>query len=204
MIALHGTATAIIATPRSRRGISLIEVMVAAFVLSVGVLGVAALQMTAKRANHEAVQRATAVALAQDIIERMRANSAVLSSYSNLGAGRTLTGTTMAATTCTAGCTQAQLAQYDLYEWERAISGVTTQKGGNNTGGLSLPTACITGPNGGSGTYSIAIAWRGLTKLSNPGVNACGQGSGRYDHNGGAEVDVYRRVLLLDTFILGS
>lgn len=203
MIALHGTSAAIIAAPTRQRGVSLIEIMVAVFVLSVGVLGVVGLQMTAKRANYEAVQRATATSLAQDIIERMRANAAVLSTYSNLGAGRTLTGTTMAATACTANCTQAQLAQYDLYEWEQAINGVTSQKAGTNTGGLSLPTACITGPNGGSGTYSIVIAWRGLTKLSNPGINACGQGSGRYDHDGGVEADVYRRVLVVETFILG-
>ncbi len=202
MMARHHTPS--MTTPERWRGVSLIEVMVAVFVLSVGVLGVTGLQMTAKRANYEAVQRTTAAALSQDIIERMRANPGDLDTYTNLGAGRTLTGGTMAATACAADCTHAQLAQYDLYEWERAIDGVTAQSGGNNIGGLSLPTACITGPNGGSGFYTVAIAWRGLTKLSNPGINACGQGSGRYDHGGGVEADVYRRVLVVQTFILGS
>lgn len=191
------------ATVKMCRGFSLIEVMVAVFALSIGVLGVAGLQMTAKRANYEAVQRATAAALTNDILERVRANTTELATYTNSGAGRTLTGSTMAAIDCSADCTRAQITQYDLYEWERAINGVTSQIGGNNTGGLSLPTACITGPNGGSGTYTVAIAWRGMTKLSDPAINACGQGSGLYDHDGGAEVDVYRRVLVVQTFILG-
>lgn len=190
------------ATTKRCRGVSLIEVMVAVFALSIGVLGVAGLQMTAKRANFEALQRATAAALANDIIERMRANTAQLATYTNSGAGRTLTGSTIAAINCSADCTQVQLAQYDLYEWEQAVNGVTSQIGGNNTGGLSLPTACITGPDGGSGIYTVAIAWRGMTKLSDPAINACGQGLGLYDHRGGAEVDVYRRVLVVQTFIL--
>ena len=191
------------ATVKLCRGFSLIEVLVAVFVLSIGVLGVGGLQMTAKRANFEAVQRTTAAALVNDILERMRANTTQLATYTNSGAGRTLTGSTMAAIACSADCTQVQVSQYDLYEWERAIDGVTSQIGGNNTGGLSLPTACVTGPNGGSGTYTVAIAWRGMTKLSDPAINACGQGSGLYDHNGGAQVDVYRRVLVVQTFIVG-
>jgi hypothetical protein len=68
-------------------------------------------------------------------------------------------------------------------------------------GGLSSPRVCIDGPDGGSGTYTVAIAWRGLTRLSDPGLHACGQGSGDYDTADGTQADVYRRVLLLDTYI---
>ena len=51
--------------PRSRqRGFTLIEVMIAVFVLSIGLLGVAALQLTAKKSSHQAWQRAQAVLLA--------------------------------------------------------------------------------------------------------------------------------------------
>jgi type IV pilus assembly protein PilV len=186
---------------RRQRGFSLFEVLVAVFVLGVGLVGIAGLQVTSKQSNFEAVQRATAVALAQDIIERMRANPDELAVYTNAGAGRTLTGGTMAAANCSAGCTPAQLAQYDLYQWEQVIDGITAQNGAANRGGLTLPTACITGPNGGSGTYVVAIAWRGLTKLSDPSIDPCGQGSGRYDSEGGVEADVYRRVLQVATYI---
>jgi type IV pilus assembly protein PilV len=180
------------------------EVLVSIFVLSVGILGVAGLQITAKRSNFEATQRATASALAQDIVERMRSNAQQLGSYTNAGVGRTITGTSMAATTCAANCAPAVLAQYDLYELEQAANGITEQVAGNNVGGLTLPTTCITGPDGGPGIYSVAIAWRGMTKLSNPATDACGSGSGKYDTVGAVEVDVYRRVLLMQVYISGT
>ena len=60
---------------------------------------------------------------------------------------------------CSTGCGSTTLAQYDLYELELAANGVAAQdSGGSNRGGLTLPTTCITGPNGGPGIYSVAIA----------------------------------------------
>jgi type IV pilus assembly protein PilV len=179
----------------------LIEVLVSVFALSIGVLGVAGLQVTAKRSNFEATQRVTATAFAQDIIERMRANTNALGTYTSAGVGRVLVGDTMSAVDCSVDCTSPVLAQHDLYEWEQAVAGVSAQLGGNFVGGLSLPTACVTGPDGGAGSYTVAIAWRGMTKLSNPTSHTCGEGSGRYDSPAGVESDVYRRVLVMQVFI---
>lgn len=179
----------------------MMEVLVSVFVLSIGVLGVAGLQVIAKRSNFEATQRVTAAALAQDIIERMRSNPQQLAIYTNAGAGRTIVGTTMPVVDCTVDCGPTTLAQYDLYELEQAASGVTEQVAGGNVGGLTLPTTCISGPNGGPGVYRVTIAWRGMTKLSNPATDVCGSGTGRYDAAGGAEADVYRRVLVMPVFI---
>ncbi len=86
--------------PRRCRGSTMMEVLVSVFVLSIGVLGVAGLQVTAKRSNFEATQRVTAAALAQDIIERMRSNSEELGTYTNAGAGRTINGTSMPLVDC--------------------------------------------------------------------------------------------------------
>ncbi len=179
----------------------MMEVLVSVFVLSIGVLGVAGLQVTAKRSNFEATQRVTAAALAQDIIERMRSNTEELATYTDEGAGRTIDGTTMSAVDCSTDCDPDVLAEYDLYELEQAANGVAEQTAGSNVGGLSLPTTCINGPDGGAGIYSVAIAWRGMTKLSDPDVDDCGSGSGRYDTVGGTEADVYRRVLVMQVFI---
>ncbi|MBD2858718.1 type IV pilus modification protein PilV [Spongiibacter sp. KMU-158] len=55
-------------------GTSLIEVMVAVLVSAVGVLGAALLQMNAVKFNQTANSRSTAVFLASDISDRMRAN----------------------------------------------------------------------------------------------------------------------------------
>jgi type IV pilus assembly protein PilV len=191
-------------TPRRCRGTSLMEVLVSVFALSIGVLGVAGLQVTAKRSNFEATQRVTATVLAQDIIERMRANPDELGTYTGAGVGLTLVGDTMSEVDCSADCISIELAQHDLYEWEQAVGGVSAQLGGSFVGGLSLPTACVTGPDGGAGTYTVAIAWRGMTKLSNPTTHTCGEGSGRYDSPAGAEADVYRRVLVMPVFISES
>jgi type IV pilus assembly protein PilV len=57
-------------------GYSLIEVLVALFVLALGVLGAAALQMNALKFNQTASLRTQATFLAYEIVDRMRANRA--------------------------------------------------------------------------------------------------------------------------------
>ena len=182
---------------RIQRGVTLFEIMITVFVLSIGLLGIAALQGRSKNTNFEAVQRTTAGLLAQDVIERMRANPAGLASYPVAALGGA-TITTAPVCTADAPCnTPADLAAYDLREWERAIDGVAEESsGGEATGGLVSPTGCISGPGGGAGTYTVAIAWRGLMALTNPTVNACGEDSGLYGAN-----DEFRRVLAIDTYI---
>ncbi len=59
---------------RSRlRGFTLLEVLIALMVLSIGLLGLAALQARGLKFNHDAHVRSQATVLAYDIIERMRA-----------------------------------------------------------------------------------------------------------------------------------
>lgn len=65
-------------------GFTLIEVLVALLVLSVGLLGIAGLQLTSLRSNHSAYLRSQATILAYDILERMRANRAQLDDYASI------------------------------------------------------------------------------------------------------------------------
>ncbi len=58
----------------AQRGTTLIETLVALLVLSIGLLGVAALQMTSLRNNRGAHLRSQAQVMAYDITDRMRAN----------------------------------------------------------------------------------------------------------------------------------
>ncbi|HCJ29231.1 MAG TPA: type IV pilus modification protein PilV [Pseudomonas sp.] len=62
--------------PPRQRGATLIEVLVAMLVLSVGLLGLAGMQMTALQSNQSAYYRSQATVLAYDIMDRMRANRA--------------------------------------------------------------------------------------------------------------------------------
>ncbi len=57
-------------------GATLIEVLVAIVVLSVGLLGLAGLQMTGLQSNHSAYLRSQATLLAYDLADQMRARRA--------------------------------------------------------------------------------------------------------------------------------
>jgi type IV pilus assembly protein PilV len=59
------------------RGIGLIEVLVALFILAIGVLGAAAMQMNALKFNQNAAVRSQATFLAYEIADAMRANRTV-------------------------------------------------------------------------------------------------------------------------------
>ena len=185
--------------PRSRQqGTTLIEVMIAVLVFSIGVLGLAGLQLVATRSNHDAMQRTTATMLANSIIERMRQNpeelvSYVLASGSELGDGTATLTTDCRAVTCTA----AQLAVFDLWSWDQELAGTSETRGGANVGGMLLPTGCINSAAGGaSGQYTISIAWRGTEPVANPTLNNCGSASGNY----GASNE-YRRLITVSAYL---
>lgn len=59
---------------RFERGSTLLEVLIAVVVLSVGLLGLAGLQAASLRVNQTALARSHATVLATDILDRMRAN----------------------------------------------------------------------------------------------------------------------------------
>jgi type IV pilus assembly protein PilV len=59
-----------------QRGVTLIEVLVAVLITATGVLGAAAMQLNAVKFNQISTTRSTAVFLANDISDRMRANRA--------------------------------------------------------------------------------------------------------------------------------
>ncbi len=59
---------------RRVEGMTLVEVLVTLVIISVGLLGVAALQLTTVRNNTDAYVRAQAAVLASDMLDRMRAN----------------------------------------------------------------------------------------------------------------------------------
>lgn len=73
-----------VAGPRSRRtvqGISLLEVLVSVVVLSIGLLGVAAMQSVALRGGQSSLESSQATIQTTAIIEAMRANSARAADY---------------------------------------------------------------------------------------------------------------------------
>jgi type IV pilus assembly protein PilV len=119
--------TSISVLPATGHGFTLIEVLVALFVLSIGMLGVAALQMTSLQVNTGSYLRTQATFLAYDIIDRMRANSGAVidagrydvSSSSALNSVLTAYAAckTSACKCGATSCTSDNLAVYDIGTW---------------------------------------------------------------------------------------
>lgn len=144
-------------------GFSLIEVLVALFVLAIGLLGLAALQTTGLKFNHQSYERTQATLQAYDIIDRMRANKSgtgdtVNTTYDNVSLGSAPGTTDCAATSCNG----AQLAEYDLRQWNNANASLLAEgrgaicKGTFTNDANNYPTGCS---QSGS-IYRIAIAWK--------------------------------------------
>lgn len=116
-------------THTSRRhgtGFTLIEVLVALVALSIGLLGVAALQLNGLRNNLSSAYRSQATYLAYDIIDRVRANSPAIASYTvALGAAPT-------------GSAQSDI---DLAAWKANL--VATLPQGDGTVTIQLPDVVI-------------------------------------------------------------
>ena len=80
-------------------GFTLLEVMIALLVLSIGLLGIAALQANSLKVNHGAYQRSQAIFLAYDMMDRLRANrTAALAGQCDITLGATLGGTDLCDT----------------------------------------------------------------------------------------------------------
>ncbi len=96
---------------KTQRGTTLVETLVALVVLSVGLLGIAALQMASLSNNRGAHMRSQASVLAYDIADRMRANrTAALANAYVVGFGATPTGATLNA--------------LDLQQWKTTLASV--------------------------------------------------------------------------------
>ena len=107
-------------TKKRARGFTLLEVLITVVIFSVGLLGIAGLQMTGMKQTHNAHLRAVATMQAQDMADRMRANSA------GVTGGLYDTMPTSCSADCAANqCTSAEMAEYDMCEWKDAIEGTT-------------------------------------------------------------------------------
>ena len=106
-------------------GAGLVEVAIALLLLSIGALGLANMQIGAKRLGFEALQRTEAAALAGDLFERMRANRQGLQRYRSAGIGEG-SGRRLAVPgrNCdTQSCEPAERGDWDLWQWEAALNG---------------------------------------------------------------------------------
>ena len=93
-------------------------------VLSIGLLGVAALQVEGLQTSRSALVRTRAVLLATDMVDRIRANPQAAASYA-IDFGPPDLPTVCADNpfgTVDIDCTPDQMAAYDIFVWKNAIS----------------------------------------------------------------------------------
>jgi type IV pilus assembly protein PilV len=99
-----------------QRGVTLIEVLVAVLVSSIGLIGVAALLVVSARSNHAAYLRTQVSFLAQGMADRMRANPLGVR-----GGGYNGSFPGGSEQDCATGCTPGQLALHDQGVWSRQL-----------------------------------------------------------------------------------
>ena len=111
-----------------QQGFTLLEVLIAVLVLSIGLIGLAGMQMLGVKNNNSATMRSQAVFLTQDISDRMRANIANAGNY-------VVTDTPTCAAICdpAAGCSGSELADYDVCDWRAAVASLPAGVGCINT-----------------------------------------------------------------------
>ena len=190
---------------RAQSGFTLIEALVTAFILAVGIMGIVSLLSLSKVSQHESIQRTRAVVLADDILERMRRNPAGMSVY-NVGLSAPLGDAsrgTEPVPNCQSGtCAPDELARYDLWAWERLLDGSSAivTDGGAYTVGVRNVRACIdfTADDGrqNTGIVDVVIQWQGLQETADAvvsGGTVCGDA---------AAEDTTRRQVIVNSYVM--
>lgn len=128
---------------RAGNGFSLIEVLIALVIMSVGMLGIAGLYMHSMQAGRSSIFRHQAVTLAGDIADRIRANPRAGVAYMAAGVDFNCVGGGI-------DCSPAEMAQNDILLWDQQAAG-------------SLPngTVNIVFVDGGTApdSYQITVTW---------------------------------------------
>jgi len=140
-----------------QKGFSLLEVLIALIVLSIGLLGHSKIQALGVRAGTDANLRTEATFLVNDMIERMRANRPSVTSNYYAGINYAAIDCTSApAKICSEGtagsasdCNTTEMADEDAFNW---FCDVTS----------SLPNGNVAITSPAAGVYSVLVGWDGL------------------------------------------
>ena len=160
-----------ISSRRKQRGMTLVEVLIAILIFAIGLLGIAALQVSGLRYTKGSQTRSIAAIQAENLVDRMRANETAIANdmYLNLDPESVDCDNNV--------CTPQQMADFDWNRWlseTRQALGVKRFDGALNTDASVNATVCIdsTPQDGTSGSwacddtgnvYAIKIEWQERT-----------------------------------------
>lgn len=217
--------------PARHAGFTMIEVLVTLVILMIGLLGIAGLIAQGQRSSFEAYQRQQALALANDMAERIKANrpgvdaSLVTTTYAAAlpiatpaGNGTRFTAlTTGVITNCmTADCNTSAAVAYDAALWDGLLSGgaaETDSTSGTALGPLLQPRGCVEQlsasvcaacagtPSSRQITYRVSVAWQGNSPTAAPTTSQCGVDLYRDPRTGNID-NLYRRLVSVDVYTI--
>ena len=123
-------------------GFTLIEVLIALIIMSVGMLGIAGLYVHSMQAGRTSMFRHHAVTLAGDVADRIRANTRAFGAYTGGGVNNN----------CVDGgidCTNLEMAANDIFLWQQQAAAYLP----GGTVGIVFDNGVV------PPTYEITITW---------------------------------------------
>ncbi len=109
---------------KRQTGVSLIEAMIALLVISIGLLGIATLQITAMKQNVSSLNHSQAVWIAYNISDRIRANMPEFDNYHGIDTNSSY------SQDCTSNpCTGGQMLTADAADWKTMVAGLPGGRG---------------------------------------------------------------------------
>ena len=176
------------------RGFSLLEVLVAILIVMVGLLGLAGLQARAQIGEFESYQRAQALVLLYDMVERLNNNRITARCFAvttNTAAGSPFFGDPANPVTPSCAVDTAAnnaMAVASMTGWDDLLTGASEKKGATKVGSIIGARGCVSynvnteylnGTTGlainDTGEYKVAVSWQGMADTFTP-TAACGQG----------------------------
>lgn len=156
---------------RAQRGDSLLELLVAVLVIGVGALGLAKLQMTSAQNNRAALQHGMATALAEDMLERLRANPRA--GYAGIDIG---TAPPAFVDCRRRPCTNTELEAFDVVAWKCALGRWRDQASCATARALGLLAAEQLQPGlpngdgavtmGSGGLVTVTVQWQRTSRVT--------------------------------------
>ncbi len=145
---------------RFARGFTLIEILIALIIFSIGLLGLAGMQLRGSEGTNMAYFRSQATLIANDMAERMHANRAGVDAtdYQNLDTNNICADGAPNPVCATRGgvqgadCSAAQMATFDLFTIACSVENLLPA--GSRLTVTCNPVPCIAGS-----PHTVAIAW---------------------------------------------
>ncbi len=135
-------------TKRKLQGFSLVEVLIALIIMSVGMLGIAGLYVQSMQAGRTSMLRHHAVTLAGDVADRIRANPTAGAAYTAAA------GTDHNCIAQGTDCSVAQMAANDIFVWQAQAASFLPVFG-NGAQQVQITYDAATNPP----TYTIVVQW---------------------------------------------